>query len=59
MDLVGYDQAVFEEIASRLRDFAASLGLADVTAIPISALRGDNVVERSHRMPWYRRADRC
>ena len=53
MDLIGYDQAVFDQIAADYRTFAASLGLADVTAIPISALRGDNVVERSHRTPWY------
>jgi bifunctional enzyme CysN/CysC len=53
MDLIGYDQAVFDQIAADYRTFAASLGLADVIAIPISALRGDNVVERSHRTPWY------
>ena len=53
MDLVGYDQATFDRIAADYREFAASLGLTDVTAIPISALRGDNVVEPGANMPWY------
>jgi len=53
MDLVGYDQAVFDRIAADYREFADSLGLTDVTAIPISALRGDNVVEPGPNMPWY------
>jgi bifunctional enzyme CysN/CysC len=53
MDLVGYDQAVFGRIAAEFREFAASLGLTDVEAIPISALRGDNVVEPGPAMPWY------
>jgi bifunctional enzyme CysN/CysC len=53
MDLAGYDQATFERIAADYREFAASLGLTDITAIPISALRGDNVVEPGANMPWY------
>jgi bifunctional enzyme CysN/CysC len=53
MDLVGYDQAVFDRIAADYREFAASLGLTDIEAIPISALRGDNVVEPGEAMPWY------
>jgi bifunctional enzyme CysN/CysC len=53
MDLVGYDQATFDRIAADYRAFAASLGLTDVAAIPISALRGDNVVAPSPAMPWY------
>jgi bifunctional enzyme CysN/CysC len=53
MDLVGYDQAAFDRIAADYREFAASLGLTDVTAVPISALRGDNVVEPGANMPWY------
>ena len=53
MDLVDYDQAAFDRIAADYREFAASLGLTDVTAIPISALRGDNVVEPGANMPWY------
>jgi sulfate adenylyltransferase large subunit len=53
MDLVGYDEAVFDAILEELIDWTARLGVPDVTFIPISALRGDNVVERSHQMQWY------
>jgi sulfate adenylyltransferase large subunit len=53
MDLVGYDEAVFEGIVEDLVDWTARLGLPDVTFIPISALHGENVVERSLEMPWY------
>jgi bifunctional enzyme CysN/CysC len=53
MDLVGYDPAVFDRIAADYREFAAGLGLTDVEAIPVSALRGDNVVELGASMPWY------
>jgi sulfate adenylyltransferase large subunit len=49
MDLVDWSQERFEEIASKLD----ALGLPDLVVIPISALQGDNVVERSERMPWY------
>jgi bifunctional enzyme CysN/CysC len=54
MDLVDYSQDVFEEIASAYRELAESLGIARVTAIPLSGLVGDNVVARSTAMPWYR-----
>jgi bifunctional enzyme CysN/CysC len=53
MDLVDYDEAVFEAIVEEFDAFAARLELPDVTFIPISALLGDNVVERSQAMPWY------
>ena len=53
MDLVHYDQAVYDRIVAAYNDFAASLGLKDVTAIPLSALAGDNVVEQSENMAWY------
>ncbi|VWC43810.1 sulfate adenylyltransferase subunit CysN [Burkholderia arboris] len=53
MDLVGYDQAVFDRIDADYRAFAAELGLADIVSIPMSALRGDNVIAPSARMPWY------
>jgi bifunctional enzyme CysN/CysC len=53
MDLVDYDQAVFETIKREFRDFAAKLDVHDLTFIPISALHGDNVVERSANTPWY------
>ena len=53
MDLVGYVQEVFERIVADYRNFATRLGVLDVKFVPISALRGDNVVEGSARMPWY------
>jgi bifunctional enzyme CysN/CysC len=53
MDLVDYDEAVFDAIVEEFDVFAARLELPDVTFIPISALHGDNVVERSQAMPWY------
>lgn len=53
MDLVGYDQAVFDAIEADYRALAAQLGLAAVQAIPLSALEGDNLSTRSTRMPWY------
>jgi sulfate adenylyltransferase large subunit len=53
MDLVGYDEAVFEQIVEELTDWTARLDIGDVTFIPISALHGDNVVERSLEMAWY------
>ena len=53
MDLVGYDQAVFDRIAADYREFAAGLGLTGIEAIPISALRGGNVTEPGTTMPWY------
>jgi sulfate adenylyltransferase large subunit len=53
MDLVNYDAAVFERIAAEFSAFAAKLDISDLTFIPISALLGDNVVQRSADMPWY------
>jgi bifunctional enzyme CysN/CysC len=53
MDLVGYDADVFERIAEEFSSFAAKLEVADLTFVPISALHGDNVVQRSASMPWY------
>ena len=53
MDLVDYDQAVFERIKNEFRDFATKLDVRDLAFIPVSALRGDNVVERSDNTPWY------
>jgi bifunctional enzyme CysN/CysC len=53
MDLVDYDEAVFDRIVAEFDAFAARLELPDVTFIPISALLGDNVVDRSESMPWY------
>jgi bifunctional enzyme CysN/CysC len=53
MDLVDYSSAVFERIAEEFTAFAAKLEIGDLTFIPISALHGDNVVQRSANMPWY------
>jgi bifunctional enzyme CysN/CysC len=53
MDLVEYEEEVFDQIVEEFDRFAARLELPDVTFIPISALLGDNVVERSSEMPWY------
>jgi sulfate adenylyltransferase large subunit len=53
MDLVDYDEAVFERIVEELTDWTARLQIPDVTFIPISALIGGNVVNRSELMPWY------
>ena len=53
MDLVGYDQQVFEDIREDFTTFAAKLDVTDLTFIPMSALDGDNVVDRSENMPWY------
>ncbi|AXA91783.1 sulfate adenylyltransferase subunit 1 [Massilia sp. YMA4] len=54
MDLVNYDQQVYERIVAAYTEFARTLGLKDITAIPLSALAGDNVVEPSARMDWYK-----
>jgi bifunctional enzyme CysN/CysC len=53
MDLVGYDRSVFDRICDEFRAFAPKLALKDIVFIPMSALLGDNVVERSLNMPWY------
>ena len=53
MDLVGYDQAVYDKIYDDFTAFATKLNIPDLEVIPISALRGDNVVNRSENMPWY------
>ena len=53
MDLVDWSQDVFEEIRSDFIDFAAKLDFTDVETIPLSALKGDNVVTRSTHMDWY------
>jgi bifunctional enzyme CysN/CysC len=53
MDLVGHSRETFERIVAQYREFAARLGLADITPIPLSAVHGDNVIARSDTMPWY------
>ncbi|WP_151446080.1 sulfate adenylyltransferase subunit 1 [Lacisediminimonas profundi] len=53
MDLVGYDQDVYNRIVEAYRAFATQLGLEDIRPIPMSALTGDNVVTPGDNMPWY------
>ena len=53
MDLVDYDQATFDRIVAEYQEFAKDLGYASITAIPLSALRGDNMIEASPNTPWY------
>ncbi|MBI3714428.1 MAG: sulfate adenylyltransferase subunit CysN, partial [Betaproteobacteria bacterium] len=56
MDLVDYSQARFDEIAAEYREFASKIGLNEITAIPISGVKGDNIVERSANTPWHKGA---
>ncbi|MCZ3390162.1 MAG: GTP-binding protein [Actinomycetia bacterium] len=53
MDLVDYSEEAYQKIADDFRAFAAKLDIPDLTIIPVSALKGDNVVSRSENMPWY------
>jgi adenylyl-sulfate kinase len=53
MDLVDFDEEVFDNICKDYRDFVTQLDVPDISFIPLSALKGDNVVDISDRMPWY------
>ena len=53
MDLVGFDQSRYHEIVADYEKFAEQLSFESITPIPMSALEGDNVVERSSQTPWY------
>ncbi|MFI5845869.1 sulfate adenylyltransferase subunit CysN [Catenuloplanes sp. NPDC051500] len=53
MDLVDWDQAVYDRIADEFTSFAAKLDAPDLSVVPISALHGDNIVTRSEKTPWY------
>ena len=53
MDLVDYDQAIYNKIVSDYKAFASKLDVQDIQFVPISALHGDNVVNRSTKMDWY------
>ena len=53
MDLVDFDKETFDRIVNDYKHFVAPLGIPDITCIPLSALDGDNVVEKSTRTPWY------
>ena len=57
--LVHWSQSVFDEIAEAYTDFATRLEVSDVHIIPMSALKGDNVVEHSERMPWFQGQPPC
>ena len=53
MDLVGYSEETFNEVRDEFREFAMRLDVPDLSFIPVSALVGDNVVEKSEKMDWY------
>src|SRR6476646_4722756 len=53
MDIVGYSQETYDKIRADYQSFAARLDLPDVHFLPLSALKGDNVVSQSPKMPWY------
>ncbi len=53
MDLVDYDEAAFRQVSDEFRAFANKLDISDLVTIPVSALKGDNIVERSANMAWY------
>ncbi|MDB5713324.1 MAG: cysN [Sphingomonadales bacterium] len=53
MDLVGYDQAVYDKIVADYTEFAAGIGLTVFTPMPISGFKGDNITDRSENTPWY------
>ncbi|OYW93285.1 MAG: adenylyl-sulfate kinase [Caulobacterales bacterium 32-67-6] len=53
-DLVGWSQEVFDSILAEYHDFAAQIGIKAFTAIPMSALKGDNITEPSDKAPWYK-----
>ncbi len=54
MDLVDFKEEIFNNIVAQYSEFASRLEVADIKFIPISALHGDNVVEKSEKMPWYK-----
>jgi sulfate adenylyltransferase subunit 1 len=54
MDMVDYDEAIFEKIVKDYQGMAAKLNLGEVTYIPVSALKGDNIVYKSDRIHWYK-----
>src|SRR5690349_5813471 len=53
MDLVGYSQQIFDKIVAEYREFAAQIGLENIVPVPLSALRGDTILERSAATVWY------
>jgi len=53
MDLVEYSEGVYQDIVADYQDFAAQIGISNITFIPMSAFKGDNITTNSKRMPWY------
>lgn len=53
MDLVEYSEGVYQDIVADYQDFAAQIGISNITFIPMSAFKGDNITNNSERMPWY------
>ncbi|PIB45624.1 adenylyltransferase [Pseudomonas sp. 2822-15] len=53
MDLIGFDEGVFRQITDEFREFSQSLGFEKIIPIPLSALKGDNITQRSTHTPWY------
>ena len=53
IDLVGYSEEIFADVAAQARSVATELGILDLHVLPVSALEGDNIVDRSARTPWY------
>ncbi|WP_332846882.1 sulfate adenylyltransferase subunit CysN [Pseudomonas lactucae] len=53
MDLIGFDETVFRQITDEFREFSQSLGFETIVPIPLSALKGDNITQRSTHTPWY------
>lgn len=53
MDLVGFDESIFRQITDEFREFSQSLGFEKIIPIPLSALKGDNITQRSTHTPWY------
>ena len=53
MDLVGYSQQIFEQICADYKNFITQLEIPDITFIPLSALKGENIIEPSSQMPWF------
>jgi sulfate adenylyltransferase large subunit len=54
MDRAEWSEGIFRSVAAQFRDFAAVVGVTEIAAIPIAAKSGDNIVDRSAQMPWYR-----
>src|SRR5690606_28120027 len=54
MDLIDFSKELFDAIVQEYREFAEQIGLKHITPIPLSALKGDNMLERSSRTPWYK-----